>query len=198
MKTKQDPELKKYLARLEGYVGKKDHMSLLKSAPGNFERSVRGMTAAALKLRPARGKWSIHEQIGHLADVEAAFGWRFRRGIGEPGKPVESFDQDAWADRMQYRSMPLRGLLAAFRGLREANLQLLTQAPRRARQEGHTLHPERGKQSVDQQARILAGHDVNHLIQVRGIRAKFQKKASGQRSRSHSTVRPPVRKARKG
>lgn len=192
------PELREYLQRLTAYVKDQDPLALLKSAPGRLEKLVKGMKAADLKRRPARGKWSIHEQIGHMADVESAFGWRFRRAIGEPGKGVEGFDQDAWAEKMEYRKMPARALLESYRALRAANVHLLTHAPKKAREGGYIVHPERGRQTVERQAVLLAGHDVNHLLQMRNIRARFQKKSSGQQSRTQSGLGRAVRKAKKG
>ncbi len=191
------PELRAYLDRLKSYIKGKDPMALLKSAPGRLEKLVKTMKTAELKRRPAKGKWSIHEQIGHMADVESAFGWRFRRAIGEPGKGVEGFDQDAWAEKMEYRKMPAKALLESYKALRTANVHLLTHAPKKAREGGYIVHPERGRQTVETQATLLAGHDVNHLLQMQNIRAKFQKKASGQQSRNQTGLRRPVRKAKK-
>ena len=191
MAFKMTPALKAYMKRTLDLVGDKDPHALLKGAPGKFERATRGMNAAALSRRPARGKWSIVEQVGHLADVEVVFAGRIRRAMAEPGSAAQPFDQDVWVEKLQHRKANFKTLLGAWRALREANLALVAAAPRRTRAEGFAQHPERGRQPVDFQLLFLAGHDLNHLGQVGRIRKQFAAKKTAAR-------RAPARGAKKG
>ena len=55
--------------------------------------------------------------------------------------------------------------------LREANLALLESLePEQWTQYG--IHSERGQESIEQIARMFAGHDINHLKQIEKILAR--------------------------
>ena len=58
--------------------------------------------------------------------------------------------------------------ISIIRTLREANLALLKSlAPEQWKQYG--LHAERGEESIERIARMMAGHDLNHLKQLEKI-----------------------------
>jgi DinB superfamily len=91
--------------------------------------------------------------------------------IENSGCPLAGFDQDKWARLGDYSSWKPADALQLFGLLREANLRLLKQlkAEEWAR---HGMHAERGKISVRDLARHMAGHDMNHVDQTRTILAK--------------------------
>jgi hypothetical protein len=78
------------------------------------------------------------------------------------------FDQDVWATLGQYHVWRPADAVAMFRLLREANLRLLEQlTPGQWDRVG--THAERGHITVRELCRHMAGHDVNHLEQIRAI-----------------------------
>ncbi|HUE51670.1 MAG TPA: DinB family protein, partial [Terriglobales bacterium] len=121
-----------------------------------------------LKWRPEPAKWSIAETIAHLADAEVVASWRMRSVIGENGITIQPFDQDAWASVFNYRNRDTRGSLEVFRVLRENNLAMLKEiAPESW--DNYGMHLERGKESIAHLARMFAGHDTNHVLQIERI-----------------------------
>ena len=56
--------------------------------------------------KPTPEKWSIHEIIIHIADSEANSFIRCRRFIAEPGSGVYGYDENKWAERLDYHSRP--------------------------------------------------------------------------------------------
>src|SRR5215467_3680316 len=66
----------------------------------------------------APGKWPIRFILHHLADAETVLYDRIRRIISEPRQVLWAFDQDAWANALNYAQMPLdlsRGMYDAIR-----------------------------------------------------------------------------------
>jgi DinB superfamily len=53
------------------------------------------------------GKWSVRYVLHHLADAETILFYRIRRIIGEPKQVIWAFDPDAWAERLDYSTVPL-------------------------------------------------------------------------------------------
>lgn len=115
---------------------------------------------------PAPGKWNAAEIISHLADCEIVFGFRLRQTLAEDGPTIQPFDQDKWA--AQYSGIPAALALETFSALRKWNLHLIRAAlPTGA---GRTVtHPERGTMTLQTLVETLAGHDLNHLAQLRHI-----------------------------
>ena len=118
------------------------------------------------KLEPAPGKWSAAEIISHLADCELVFGFRLRQTLAENSPTIQPFDQDKWA--VMYQGIPAPLALEVFSGLRKWNLQLILKALPVATDRPLT-HPERGTMTFRTVVETMAGHDLNHLGQLKKI-----------------------------
>jgi hypothetical protein len=116
--------------------------------------------------RPAPGKWSAAELVSHLADCEIVFGFRLRQTLAEDSPTIQPFDQDKWA--AQYSVIPVALALEAFSTLRKWNSQLI-HATLPAAAERKVTHPERGTMTFRTLVETMAGHDLNHLGQLRRI-----------------------------
>ncbi len=115
---------------------------------------------------PAPGKWSPAEIICHLADCEIAFAFRLRQTLAENGPTLQPFDQEKWA--ATYSGVPASSALDAFAALRKWNLRLVGDVMPAAA-DRPALHPERGVMTFQTIVETMAGHDLNHLGQLRKI-----------------------------
>jgi hypothetical protein len=135
-----------------------------------LERLVKGVPASRLRKRPAPDKWSVSEILAHLADAEIVIGWRIRSILGAPGTPIQAYDQDAWAAAGNYAKRDPRKSIEQFRAMRDANLAFYKSLrPEQWKQSG--MHAERGEESIERIARMIAGHDINHILQIERILA---------------------------
>ena len=159
-----------YRKRMLSHLDGKDPLKLQASAPKKIERLLKGVSAAKLRKRPAPGKWSIAEIIGHVADTELVGGFRMRLILGAPGTPIAAFDQDTWVTALHYDKRDVRKSLEQFRALREANLALLKTLTRDQWKQ-HGIHAERGPETVETIVNMFAGHDLNHIAQIEAILA---------------------------
>ncbi|MCI0402072.1 MAG: DinB family protein [Acidobacteria bacterium] len=160
-----------YKQRILSYAGGRRPLPLLRAAPRRLESLVRGRSCKQLVRRPTPAKWSVAEILAHLADSEIVLGWRFRMILSQSGEPIQAFDQDLWAKGGRYARREVRHSLALYRAVREANVRLLESlSVKQWRHYG--VHSERGRESMADTARLLAGHDLNHLLQIRRILEK--------------------------
>jgi hypothetical protein len=83
----------------------------------------------ALQWRPAPGKWSAHEVVGHCADSETNAAMRIRYLVGEDDATIMGYDQDRWAQRFDYHAMPLEMALAQVVMVRQWTTVFLKQLP---------------------------------------------------------------------
>lgn len=159
-----------YIQRMLGNVGSQAPVKIQAATPKKIERLLKGAAGSKLRKRPAPGKWSVAEILAHLADTELVSGYRIRSILGAPGTPIPAFDQDVWAAAMRYEKRDPRKSFARFCALRENNLALLKSLTPE-QWEHHGMHAERGKETVAHIARMMAGHDINHLGQMKRILA---------------------------
>jgi hypothetical protein len=115
---------------------------------------------------PAPGKWSPAEIVCHLADCEIAFAFRLRQTLAEEHHILQPFDQDKWA--APYNGIPAKDALAAFTALRTWNLLLIRKTLETSATKPVT-HPERGTMTFQDIVETMAGHDLNHIAQLKRI-----------------------------
>ena len=154
-----------YKARILGLMEGKDSVSVQRETGAKLSRLVEGIPADKLSKRPAPDKWSVSEILAHLAEAEVGSFWRYRQMIEHNGSAIIPFDQDLWYKLGEYPSRNPQESLQLFRLLRDGNLRLFDQlTPEQWHMGG--IHAERGPMTVADLARQMAGHDVNHLVQV--------------------------------
>ena len=140
--------------------------TILASTSDAIAECLKAIGPNQINLPPAPGKWSAAEIVCHLADCEIVFAFRFRQTLAEDGPTIQPFDQDKWAAR--YSGVPAADALATFSALRNWNLRLIRDAQPSASARTMT-HPERGTMTFETVVETMAGHDLNHLGQLRRI-----------------------------
>lgn len=147
-----------------------DPRPVLAETAGEIQALTRGLGPAKRLTRPGAGKWSIHEIVCHLADVEVANAWRYRKVLAGEDLGPTTWGQDAWATAHHYRRLDFRKSLERFRVLRDSHVALLSAVGRPAW--GRTVaHPVAGQISAGMIATHLCHHDANHLGRIAEIRA---------------------------
>ncbi len=163
-----DETPRQYTERMLSYQQGKSPIRVLSSTPARLAKLVRGVPRKKLITRPGTGRWSVAEILGHLADAEMVTGFRLRLVLGSSGVIIQAFDQDAWAGFSQYRKQNPDLSLSAFQAVRRRNVELLKSIPQEM-WENFGMHTERGKETVSRIIEMLAGHDINHVRQIKDI-----------------------------
>ena len=175
------PTMEEYLTRPVG-----DRVARLRSTPDEVARLLHGRDDRALSRRPDARSWAPKEIVCHLRDVEELFLVRFqtilavedppiltlsanpealaRWGIGgEIGHPL---DPDRWAEERQYSQSDGLEAFQAFRRRRREVVGLLDALDHRQWRRGG-IHLARARMELGEWVASLAGHDDNHLDQLR-------------------------------
>jgi hypothetical protein len=150
------------------FVGSNDPYPILESTAARNRELTDGLTPEHIGTPPVPGKWSIHQIVAHLADCELVHQVRVRFILFEDTPPLPAWDQDRWMNGWMREGESFEQSLERFRVVREATVRLLRAAPEHdLRRTG--VHAERGVQMAGDFIILIAGHDVNHLSQIRGI-----------------------------
>jgi hypothetical protein len=125
------------------------------------EEKVVGLTYAS-------GKWTLKEVVGHLADDERIFAYRTLCVARGDSHALPGFDEKLYVSSGGFETRTLQDLLAEYRAVREATIQLLSGLPpeawlRRGEVNGYSA-------SVRGLAFHIAGHELRH---VRALREKY-------------------------
>lgn len=165
------PAIEAYKARIASFVEGKDPLAVQRETPHALAELVAGVPESKLEVRPAPDKWSVAELLAHFADAEIVSTWRYRQMIEHNGAPLTAYDQELWHKLGHYESRNPQESLHLFTLLRVANLRMFDKLTEEEWQ--HTgVHAERGPTTVRDLTRQIAGHDLNHLEQVKRIVGK--------------------------
>ena len=117
--------------------------------------------------KPTPEKWSIHEIIIHIADSEANSFIRCRRFIAEPGSGVYGYDENKWAERLDYHSQNIEDSLLLFKLLRQASCDLIKTISDEIWESATVNHSENGIMSFGQWLKIYEEHIPVHIRQMK-------------------------------
>lgn len=154
------------------FIGSNDPYPVIESTADRIAEIAAQLTPEQIAGAPQPGKWSIHQIVAHLADNEVMSQARIRLMLFEDTPTLLAYDQDRFANGWIREQEPFEETLERFRVLRRSTVRLLRNSPEHdLRRVGN--HTERGVQTPADYLIILAGHDINHLSQLEGIRSRF-------------------------
>jgi DinB superfamily len=141
----------------------------LAASAGAIEALVATVDPDLARFRPAPGKWSILEVLGHLVDEERLdFRARIELTLADPGAPWPAIEPDRWVREQDFNAREIPTLLAAF--LEERRRSLAWLAGLHSADWGRSHHhPPMGDLTAASLLCAWAAHDVLHLRQISGV-----------------------------
>ena len=162
-------ERARYAGAILDLLADTDPLTVLRQTPSAVAQAITGVTRDQLRMPEAPGKWSVVQVLQHLADSDLVWGWRLRMILAHDRPQITGYDQDRWADRLNYADADPDEAISVFTTLRGANLKLIDRAtPADLQRVG--VHAERGEESIAHLLRLYAGHDLLHRRQIDRIR----------------------------
>jgi len=140
--------------------------TILAATPSEIGKLLVAIGPERENTAPAEGKWTASQIVAHLADTELVFAFRLRQTLAEDAPVIQPFDQDKWAKT--YLGVQAKQALDVFTALRGWNLRLIQLALPDAGDRPVT-HPERGTMTFLTLVETMAGHDLNHLEQLKKL-----------------------------
>lgn len=153
-------------------VGDRDPIELLAAGPARLGQAVEGLSEADARRVPASGGWSPLQILRHVADSEIVYGYRLRLIAAAERPTIPGYDQDAWADALNYHAGTVAECLHDHAEARRTTVCWL-HALDESQWERVGLHSERGEESIRRIATLLAAHDLAHAAQVERVRAEL-------------------------
>jgi hypothetical protein len=135
--------------------------------------------ADAAAARPAPGRWSPKEIVGHLIDSAAVNHQRFVRAHGQDDLVFACYEQEAWVAAQRYQEAPWPDLVVLWREYNRHVARVMDAVPaelRRREHRRHNLHeiawrvvPADEPATLDYLMADYVGHLHHHLRQIRAL-----------------------------
>jgi DinB superfamily len=132
----------------------------------------------ASATRPAPGKWSPREIVGHLIDSASNNHQRFVRAQFQDALTFAGYDQDAWVAHQRYQDAPWPELVALWASFNRHLARVMASVPDGARRKPfarHNLHelafrplPANEPATLDYFMQDYVEHLKHHLRQIFG------------------------------
>lgn len=130
----------------------------------------------AAAMRPAPGRWSPKEIIGHLIDSASNNHGRFVRAHSQPSLTFSGYDQDGWVKLQRYQDAPWSELVALWSLFNLQLARLMEASPAEQRVRPRTDHnldqiawqpfPAGESATLDGFMADYVGHLAHHLNQI--------------------------------
>ena len=129
--------------------------------------TLTGVPKEAWQFKPKPGEWSVHEIIIHIADSEANSALRARMLAAEPGGTIMGYDQDVWAEKLNYHEHDAEDALQVTKFARLTTYKWLKTLPDEIF--SHAVrHPEYEEPyTFDMWLDIYSAHIPGHIDQIK-------------------------------
>jgi len=144
-------------------------LKALREAGNSILMEFHGLDERILRHRPSDDEWCLKEIAAHLRDAEELSLLQMTRVLEGARQALPVWDVDALPSERDYRAADLGDLLSELHRLRRETTQLLWSIKNRDWR-ARARHPYRGEMSLEEIARELAQHDLEHLWQVRRLK----------------------------
>jgi DinB superfamily len=150
----------------DGMATLEEHLARLERTADDLAAAIAGVPDARLSKRPDGRSWCAKEVVCHLRDIEEICLAFFQSMLDMDEPTYSGGEPDRWAEDRQYLRNDTGEALAAFRRRRAESLAFLRHL-RPADWDRGGIHPTRGRLTMRDYAGLMAGHDDNHLDQLR-------------------------------
>ena len=128
--------------------------------------TLKDVPREAWLFKPDPKEWSVYQVLVHLADSESNAALRARKLIVEPGGTLMGYDQDKWANELDYHDQSYEDALEIVRLARKTTYELLKKQPDEVF-EHWVKHPEYEEPyTFEQWINVYSAHIPGHIEQI--------------------------------
>jgi len=139
------------------------------AAPARMRAAVAGLSDEQLDTAYREGGWTVRQVVHHLPDSHLNAYIRLRLALTENEPTIKPYDEAAWANLEDARSMPVAPSLALLESLHERWVALMRSMD--PDDFGRVLvHPELGRVGLDRLMALYAWHGRHHVAHVTSLR----------------------------
>jgi uncharacterized damage-inducible protein DinB len=146
-------------------------INTLRLLPERLQAAVDGLGDAQLDTPYREGGWTVRQLVHHVADSHANSYVRFKLALTEEWPTIKPYDEAAWANLADSRSLPVEISLTLTMALHARWVALLESMSEDDFERGFN-HPERGRQNLAKTLALYDWHSRHHTAHITGLRAR--------------------------
>jgi uncharacterized damage-inducible protein DinB len=140
--------------------------------PGALRAAVAGLGDAQLDTPYRDGGWTVRQLVHHVADSHMHAFARTRFALAEENPLISAYDEAAWAELPDSRTMSPEVSLVLLDALHQRWAHTLRETP--ASGFVRTVqHPENGPMNVDMLLNVYSWHGRHHTAHVTALRDRM-------------------------
>ncbi|MFI5120490.1 MAG: YfiT family bacillithiol transferase [Thermoanaerobaculia bacterium] len=142
------------------------------AAPAALRNAVAGLSDAQLETPYRPGGWTVRQVAHHVPDSHLNAYVRFKLAVTEDTPTIKPYDEAAWAQLADVKTVPVATSLALLEALHARWVALL-------RSLGETdwartfKHPELGVVPLEKNLALYAWHGRHHVAHVTSLRERM-------------------------
>jgi len=140
--------------------------------PAALRAAVKGLDASQIETPYRPGGWTVRQLVHHLADSHLNAYTRFKLALTEDTPTIKPYDEGAWADLEDNRTVAISVSLDLLEALHTRWIALLrVMTPDQMAREFR--HPEKGRtMRLDGALGMYAWHGRHHVAHVTALRER--------------------------
>jgi hypothetical protein len=145
---------------------RRQRIEIMRRFPAELETLVKDLSDADLHTAYLAGEWTVAQNVHHVADSHMHAFIRVKLALTEDYPTIKPYNQDAWAETADARTVPITVSLALIRALHERWCALWDSLSDDQWQRA-VKHPEAGDVTVEGFLKTYSNHGAAHIDQIR-------------------------------
>jgi hypothetical protein len=137
----------------------------IQALPSNLRSAVAGLSDAHLATPYREGGWTVRQVVHHVADSHVNAYSRIRHALAGEWPTIYAYNEARWAEFADAQSAPLSLSLEMIDGLHARWVLLLNSLSDGDFEKGY-VHPENGRQTLEQVVALYGWHGRHHTAHI--------------------------------
>jgi len=142
------------------------------ATPARLREAVRGLTEEQIETPYRPGGWTVRQVIHHVPDSHLNAYCRFKLALTEDEPTIKPYEEALWALLPDVKAVPIETSLTLLDAVHERWVAIL-RGMKPDDFDRMLVHPESGRQSLDQVLALYAWHGPHHTAHVTRLRERM-------------------------
>jgi len=147
------------------------YIETLRTLPLRLREAVSGLSDTQIDTPYREGGWTVRQLVHHVADSHSVCVVRFKLALTEEWPTISPYDEAAWANLADSRTLPVEISLVLLDSLHARWVAVLEAMNEQDFHRGFN-HPERGRMNLATTLALYDWHSRHHTAHITSLRAR--------------------------